>query len=242
MSALFTLSLRQMSGKWRLIIIFVLAAIPVGLGILLHTLVGDDDGFADGFPQLILDGMLMGVIMPIVVMTLATAAFGNEIEDRTLNVLVLKPISRVFIVLPKLLASIAIAGGFLVAAVVIIVVVALSDGGATAVIAAAAAIAVGVITYASLFTWMGLMSAKALGFALVYVFLWEQFLTRFISGIKYFSVREYSLSIMNALDVDTFGVFDHQVIEIEAAITGAVVVTLLFVGLTIRRLQRMDVP
>ena len=47
---------------------------------------------------------------------------------------------------------------------------------------------------------------------------------------------------MNALDVDTFGVFDHRVIEIEAAITGAVVVTLLFVGLTIRRLQRMDVP
>jgi ABC-type transport system involved in multi-copper enzyme maturation permease subunit len=242
MMPLFTLSLRQMSGKWRLIIILVLAAIPVGLGILLHSLVGDDENFTDDFPQLILDGMLIGVILPIVVMTLATAAFGNEVEDRTLNVLVLKPISRIFIVLPKYFASVVIGGGILVAAVVIIVVVALSDGGATAVIAAVVAVATGVITYAALFTWLGLISAKALGFALVYVFLWEQFLTRFISGIKYFSVREYSLSIMNQLDGDTFGVFDSRVIEIEAAITGAVVVTLLFVGLTIRRLQRMDVP
>ena len=242
MMPLFILSLRQMAGKWRLIIIIALAALPVGLAVLLHALVGDESDFTDGFSQLILDGMLIGVVMPLVVMTLATAAFGNELEDRTLNVLVLKPIPRFAIVLPKLLASIVITGVLLVASAVAIVAVALSESGASAIFAAAAAVATGVITYAALFTWAGLVSAKALGFALVYVFVWEQFLTRFISGIRYFSVREYSLSIMNGLDDQTFEVFGNRVIEFPAAITGAAVVTLLFVGLTIRRLQRMDIP
>lgn len=242
MGPLLTLSLRQMVGKWRLIIILVLVALPVGLSVLLHALVGDDDEFAEAFPQLIFDGMLIGVIMPIVIMTLATAAFGNEIEDRTLNVLVLKPVPRYAIVMPKLLASMIVGGSLLVVAAVAIVVIALSEGGATAAIAASVSVATGVVTYAALFTWMGLISAKALGFALVYVFLWEQFLTRFISGIKYFSVREYSLSILNQLDGTTFGVFESRVIEIEAAVTGAAIVTVLFIALTIRRLQRMDVP
>jgi len=242
MGPLLTLSLRQMAGKWRLIIILVLVALPVGLSVLLHALVGDDDEFVEAFPQLIFDGMLIGVIMPIVIMTLATAAFGNEVEDRTLNVLVLKPVPRYAIVMPKLLASMIVGGSLLVVAAVAIVVIALGEGGATAAIAAAVAVATGVVTYAALFTWMGLISAKALGFALVYVFLWEQFLTRFISGIKYFSVREYSLSILNQLDGTTFGVFEHRVIEIEAAVTGAAIVTVLFIALTIRRLQHMDVP
>jgi hypothetical protein len=144
--------------------------------------------------------------------------------------------------MPKLLASMIVGGSLLVVAAVAIVVIALSEGGATAAIAASVAVATGVVTYAALFTWMGLISAKALGFALVYVFLWEQFLTRFISGIKYFSVREYSLSILNQLDGTTFGVFEHRVIEIEAAVTGAAIVTVLFIALTIRRLQHMDVP
>ena len=242
MGPLLTLSLRQMAGTWRLIIILVLVALPVGLSVLLHALMGVDDEFVEAFPQLIFDGMLIGVIMPIVIMTLATAAFGNEVEDRTLNVLVLKPVPRYAIVMPKLLASMIVGGSLLVVAAVAIVVIALGEGGATAAIAAAVAVATGVVTYAALFTWMGLISAKALGFALVYVFLWEQFLTRFISGIKYFSVREYSLSILNQLDGTTFGVFEHRVIEIEAAVTGAAIVTVLFIALTIRRLQHMDVP
>jgi len=242
MGPMLMLSLRQMAGKWRLTIILFLIALPVGLSVLLHALWGDDEEFTQEFPVLIFDGMLIGVIMPIVIMTLATAAFGNEVEDRTLNVLVLKPVPRYAIVMPKLLASMIIGGGLLVVAAVAIVVVSLSEGGLTAAFAAAVAVATGVITYAALFTWMGLISAKALGFALVYVFLWEQFLARFISGIKYFSVREYSLSILNQLDSTTFDVFESRVIDIEAAVTGAAIVTVLFTALTIRHLQRMDVP
>jgi len=242
MGPLLDLSIRQMAGRKRLAIILILAAIPVGLAILLSQLAGDDPGFADGFPQTVVDGLFIGVILPIVVMTLATGAFGNELEDRTLNVLVLKPIPRYAIVLPKFLASVIVAGIVLAVAAGLIVLIALTDGGFRAVLAAVVAVAVGVITYAALFTWAGIMTNKALGFALVYVFLWEQFLTRVIRGARYFSIREYTLAILNGIDEDTFEVFSSRVLGMPAALVAAAVVTVLFFGLTVRRLQRMDVP
>ena len=242
MMPLLSLSIRQMSGRKRLAIIFILTAIPVGLAILLSRLVGNDPGYDEGFPQTIIDGLFLGVIMPIVVMTLATGAFGNELEDRTLNVIVLKPVPRYAIVLPKYLASVIVAGVIMLVAIGLIVGIGLTSGGFTAIAAGIVAVAVGVITYGAVFTWAGIMTSKALGFALVYVFLWEQLLTRFIRGARYFSIREYTLAILNGIDDKTFSVFDNRVLSLPAALIAAGVVTVLFVGLTIRRLQRMDVP
>ena len=242
MRAVLSLSLRQVAGRRKLAIIVPLAALPVGLAVLLHTLVGDDRDFTRGFSQLVIDGLLLGGILPIVVMTLATGAFGNELEDRTLNVLVLKPVRRVFIVLPKYFASVIVAGGLLVTAAIAIVLIALSAGGVQAVLAVGVGVLIGVLAYSALFTWMGLLSSKALGFALVYVFLWEQFLSRFIRGIRYFSVREYSLSIIHGLDDETFGFLGVRVIEFEAALTASALVIVVFVALTLRRLNRMDIP
>lgn len=241
MMTMLSFSLRQMAGRRRLAIIGLLALVPVALAFILHAFVGDEHDFTDGFSQLVLDGLLIGVIMPIVVMTLATAAFGNELEDRTLNVLVLKPLSRFAIVLPKFLASVLISGGILGISVVAIMVIALSEHGIGAILAALIAVFSGVIAYAALFTWAGLVSTKALAYALVYVFVWEQLLTRFLANIQYLSVRGYTLAILNGLDEETFSVFDRQVIQFPAAIAGAGIVTVLFVWLTVRRLNRMDV-
>ena len=241
MGALLGLSLRQMTGRTRLIIIVLLAAIPIGLAMLLDILVSDEPDFNENFIETIVDRLIVGAIMPIVVMTLATAAFGNELEDHTLNVLVVKPISRMAIVLPKLLGSIIVSGPLIVAVGVAVVLIAVRDGGASAAIAAGIAVAAGVVAYAAIFTWAGLLSTKALGFALVYVFLWEQLVSSFMSGVRYLSVRGYTLGILHGLDKDTYASLERDVIEFPAAIVGASVVTVLFIWLTVRRLQRMDV-
>ena len=97
-------------------------------------------------------------------------------------------------------------------------------------------------TYATVFTWAGLISSHALGFSLIYVFLWEALVTSLFSGVRYLSVRGYVLSIINGIDGERFGTLDERVIEFPAALVGAAVVTLLFFWLTVRRLRRMDVP
>ena len=141
--------------------------------------------------------------MPIVVMALATSAFGNELEDRTLNVLVLKPISRAAIVLPKLLASILVTAPLMAGAGVAVAVIALGDGGVRAALATGVALGVGAITYAAMFTWAGLLSSKALGFALVYVFLWEATLSSLFDGVRFLSVKGYTMGILYGLDETT---------------------------------------
>ena len=84
-----------------------------------HALVSatseNDESSNEEFINILLDGMLIAGIMPIVTMVLATAAFGNELEDRTLGYLVLKPISRLRIVMPKLLVSVVVSGPLLIA-------------------------------------------------------------------------------------------------------------------------------
>ena len=235
-------SLRQLAGRRRLLLVFLLSALPVVLAVILNAFASDDQDFNENFINTILDGIIIAGVMPIVVMSLATAAFGNEMEDRTLNVLVLKPVSRTAIVLPKLTASIVIAAPLLIAAGAAVTLIALEGGGTRAALATVAALFAGVVTYAAVFTWAGLMTSRALGFALVYVFLWEGILATFLGGVRYLSVRGYTLGILHGLDEQTFDSIGDRAIEFPAAVVGAVVVAVVFILLTVRRLQRMDVP
>ena len=242
MATVFRLTLRQLAGRRRLAIVVLLAALPIGLTLVLNGFLADEEDFTEGFVDGIVNGMLIALILPIVVMTLATASFGNEVEDRTLNMLVLKPVSRVSIVLPKLVGSIVVAAPLLVAAAVAVSLIALADGGVRAAVAVGAALLVGVVTYAAIFTWAGLLTTHALGFGLIYVFLWESLVTSFLPGVRYLSVRGYTLGTLYGLDDVTFASIGDGAIELPAALVGAGVVSVAFFLLTVLRLRRMDVP
>ena len=241
MGPIFWLSLRQLGGRWRLLIILLLAALPIALAVVVSYFKAEDEEYVEGFVNVLLDGLIVSGSLPIVVMVLATSAFANELEDRTLSYLVLKPVRRSVIILPKLLASIVIAGPLLIVSGVVATVVGY-DGDPQTVAAVTAALLAGVITYAAIFTWAGLISNHALAFGLVYVFLWEGFIGTFLGGVRYLSVRGYTLAIMHGIDGSGFEVLKDRVIEFPAAVAGAASVTIVFFLLAVRRLRRMDVP
>jgi ABC-2 type transport system permease protein len=234
----FALSLRQLAGRWRLSLVLLLTSLPAIMTVIIRLVEAE---FPEEFQEVMLDGMFVSAIVPVVIMTLATSAFGNEVEDQTLSYLVLKPLRRPYIVLPKMMASVAVAGPLLVASGLVVVVVAL-EGSLAMSLAVGAGLAAGAVAYSAIFTWAGLVSSHALGFALVYVFLWEGVLARFATGLSYLSVRGYALAIMHGIDESGLSAFEDTAIEFPAAIGGAVVVTVGFLWLTVRRLQRMDVP
>jgi ABC-2 type transport system permease protein len=244
MGPIFALSLHQLAGRWRLFLILALGALPVILVTIIALVTdgffsweaGEDDGFIDVF----VDGLFVGAIMPIVAIALATAVFGNEIEDRTLSYLMLKPVRRAFVALPKLLAAIAIGGPLLVISGVVSMT--LVTGDARAAVSIAAALLAGTVTYSAIFTWAGLVTRGALGFALIYVFVWEGLVSSFLGGVRYLSVRSYTLAIMHGADDETFAEFGGRAIELPAAIGGVVLVTAVFFALTVFSLRRMDVP
>ena len=233
--------MRQLGGRWRIALIVLLAALPVALATVVSIFAREETDYQENVINVLLDGMIVGGIMPIVTMALATAAFGNEMEDRTMSYLVLKPIRRWRIALPKLLTSVVIGAPLLVLSGIVASLVAL-DVGARGAAAIGVGLLAGVTTYAAIFTWAGLTTSRALPFALVYVFLWEGVISSFIHGVDYLSVRGYTLAIMHGIDQTGLDELSVRVIEFPAAMTGAVAVTLAFFWLTVRRLKRMDVP
>jgi len=111
MGAVYLLTLRQTSGRWRLLIMTVLALLPL---LITRMVLGESAPPVSEFENVVLSAMLAGSIVPLVVLAIGAPAFANEIEDRTLANLVLSPVPRWQIALPKLLATSAVVfGGFL---------------------------------------------------------------------------------------------------------------------------------
>jgi ABC-2 type transport system permease protein len=237
MGAVYQLTLRQLSGKWRLTIMTVLAAMPVLITLL--SLADDDAGSVADFEQVVFSAMLFGSIMPLIVLAIAAAAFANEVEDRTIANLTLSPIPRWKIVLPKLLAAITIAAPFIAASSFISAYVAfLGDWHATIAVTVSALAAVAL--YASAFVWLGLVTTQAIGVGLLYIVLWEGFFAGFVSGVRLLSIRHHSVALMHGLDARRFAGGDH--LSFVVAVIAAVIVFSAFVFFSVRRLRRMDIP
>jgi ABC-2 type transport system permease protein len=237
MGSVYRLTLRQLSGKWRLGIMTVLASLPVIIAVLM--LRSDDAPSVTEFETAILSAMLAGSIAPLVVLAIAAAAMGNELEDRTLANLTLSPIPRWKIALPKLLGVITIAAPFTLASAFLTSWVAFL-GDVQASVAVTVSALVGVALYASAFVWLGLVSSQAIGLGLLYIVLWEGFFSGFVSGVRLLSIRHYAIGVMHGLDPRRFAVGDQ--LSLTVALTMSTLVFGGFLFSSVRRLRRMDVP
>ena len=237
MGAVYQLTLRQLAGRWRLLIMAVLALMPVVIAMLmLHDTTAPS---LREFETAILSAMLAGSIAPLVVLAIAAPAFANEIEDRTLANLTLSPIPRWQIALPKLLATITIAGPFILASALATSWIAfLGDPRAVAAVTTSAL--VGVALYASAFVWLGLVSTQAIGVGLLYIVLWEGLFSGFVSGVRLLSIRHHAIALMHGLDARRFASGDH--LSLASTIVIATVVFGGFLFLSVRRLRQLDVP
>ena len=239
MGALFGLTFRQLANRWRLALIALLAALP--------ALITAWAAWRGGGPvdsdlvAVVIQQLMIGVVLPIVMITLATTSFGNEIEDRTLGLLATKPLAAWRIALPKLLASVALAAPPLLVGGAATMLIAF-EGDVRAAAAVCAGLLCGVIAYAAIFTWAGSITSRALAFALVYAFLWEGLVAGFLEGVRYLSVGAYTRGVMYALDEEGLSMLEDGAVEFEAAIIGVTIVAVAFFLLTALRLRRMDIP
>ena len=237
MNAVYTLTLRQLTGRWRLVIMTVLSLLPVIVALLM--LASDDAPSVADFEMVVLSAMLAGSIGPLVVLAIGAAAFGNEREDRTLANLVLAPLGRWQIVVPKLLAVLTVGLPFVALSAAATAHVAfLSDPRATLAVTVSAI--VGVALYSVAFLWLGLVTTQAIGVGLLYIVLWEGFFSGFVAGVRLLSIRHYAIAVMHGIDERRFAGGDHLSL-LAAGIVSALVFTG-FLLLAVRRLRRMDIP
>ncbi len=236
MGSVYVLTLRQLTGRWRMIVLTILAALPVLVTLL--VLRSESAPSVGDFEMIVYNTLLVGSITPLVVLAIATAAFGNEVDDRTLANLTLTPLPRWRIVVAKLLATLTVAMPFVGASALITSHLAfMGDWHATAAVTTGAL--VGVALYSAAFLWLGLVSTQAIGVGLLYVVLWEGFFAGFVAGVRLLSIRYLALAGAHGLDVRRFADLNH--VGLVAVILISVLVFGGFLWLTIRKLRRMDV-
>jgi ABC-2 type transport system permease protein len=233
----YMLTLRQCTGRARLAILALLSAMPVMIA--MQAVASSRAPTVAQFEAGVIGGMFAGVIVPLVALAIASAAFANEIEDRTLANLALSPIPRWRIVVPKLLAAVTVSGSFVLVSAFFTSQIAFNHDDVATLAITASGLA-GVLLYSSVFLWVGLVTTRAIGVGLVYVMLWEGFFSQWVTGIRFLSIRHYAIALMHGLDARRFAAVEN--LSFPVAVGTAVVVFCGFLWLAIRRLRRMDVP
>lgn len=200
------LTIRQFLKSRSLVVIAVICLIPLAIAIIPHLLsdMPSIRSLRGTMASTIFLNMYGALLLPISVMVLSSAAFGDEIDDKTLYLLALKPISRFRIMFEKFLAVILVAVPVLWGSILIVWGV-LSWGNFDAlqdmIWPMLAASLVGTCGFGSIFLAVSLFMRRTLLFGMFYVTIWEGALSSFLPGIRSFSISHYSRSMfVNLLD------------------------------------------
>ncbi len=212
---------------------------------LIPRLVPDEPSLRDlrmVFGQSIYLDFFAATLLPLATLVLATAALGDEIEDRTLQYLALKPIGRFRIVLQKFLAILIVAVPIVWAGIALTWAIAsfgYYDGMRDLLLPALLSSLVAILGFGALFLFLSLVIQRALIVGVFYVFIWESALTRYLPGIRAISIRHYTQSLFVRL------VDDRRFTIAQVSAQSTVIITIfaiVAIGLALAtwRLRRMS--
>lgn len=235
-AAVYRLSLRALLRGRRALVVALIALIPVvsAVGQRASDAVDPQEGWT---------GMIAGLVIPtvaaFVAVILGATAIGDDREDGTILQLVATTLPRLGLSGAKAVAAWSAAVVVLVPATVVSGVVILEDEAtAGSLLWPALAVALVALCYAAAFTWIALLTRRAIAVGAVYVLLWEGSLATFAEGIERLSIGGYGRSVAAPGLED----FDRTGVSPAAGVIVLLALSALFVALAARRLRRMDLP
>jgi ABC-2 type transport system permease protein len=232
---------RQILARRRALALAAFALLP-SLIALVHRANPEEAGRSTAaFVATLASTLIVSVILPLAALVVGTGVFGAEIEDGTALYVLAKPMARWRIVLVRVLCA-GLATAALASASVLLAGT-VAGGGAEArraTFAFAAAVAVGALVYCAVFVMLSLATRRALVAGLAYVVLWEGALSAALRGLRFLSVRQYTLSIAGALGAPNPEVLDAT-LGSGAASAMAVAVAVLATAQAVRLLRRFEV-
>lgn len=239
------LTIRQFLKSRSLAVIAVICLIPLAIAIVPHFLSDPPSlrSLRSNMGQAIFLNMYATLLLPISVMVLASAAFGDEIDDKTLYILALKPISRFRIVFEKFLAIILVTVPVIWGSILIVWAV-LSWGNfemmRDMIWPMLTASLVGICGFGSIFLAVSLFIRRTLLFGMFYVTIWEGALSTFLPGIRSFSISHYGRSMfVNLLDDPRITI--DNVSDTNRIIVTIGIVMLVSLGIGTWQLKRMAI-
>ncbi len=178
-----------------------------------------------------------GLIIPVICLLLGSGSMGDWHNDETLVYVWLRPVRRIIVAAAATAAAITVAIPATVLPMVAAVAMSgeVGNGVLRGTITSTLAITV---AYTAVFTLLGLLVRKPLPFGLIYVFVWELFISRTAEGAQRLSINSYGASMLSrATDIS----LDFAGRGQTATIIVPVAVALAAIALSSARLNRMEV-
>jgi ABC-2 type transport system permease protein len=243
MLPIFTLTLRALARSRRLLVVAALLCVPVLLALVFVASEGKGD--RESFIVELFVDLVLPVLLPLTALIFATSALGGEIEDRTLLYLTLRPVSRLTVIVAKLLAStllttvlveVSLAATYLIGTQG-----AVSGQNFGAVLLAGLG---GCLAYSSLFLLVGLwLPRRGLLVGFIYVLVWEGTLSTLSTGLATFSVRRYVEGSLDA-SLGSAALANISPVNISGATSLIVLASVLIGGILVAtwKLRQIELP
>jgi ABC-2 type transport system permease protein len=257
---IFDLSLGRMLWSRGTAFMALVIGLPVVIALICRgvTALAGASAKMDGVP--ITGGALFGAMMwllylrfivPILAVFYGTSLMADEVEDKTLTYLFTRPIPRGAVMAGKYLAYLACTILVVLASVMVVffLVVPINGGSIAAgfldMVKDLVLLAVGLIAYGALFSWVGAQFKRPLLTGLVFVFGWEQVALAFPGYLKRFTIIYYLQSLVpHAMPSDDLlGMLQsmmRETVPLTTVIIALATITIVFLGLAIRIVGRKE--
>lgn len=220
-----SLTIRQFLRSRAIFVVAAIAMLPTLFALIVRVAPLDMEvrDYRELFAEVLYLGMFVGTLLPLAVLVLATAAIGDELEDKTFQYIALKPIGRSRIVMEKLLAV------FAILIPVIWISIALTwgilsfghmDQMTDLLWPALASSLVAIVGFGAIFLLVSTVINRALLVGVFYVFVWETALSRVLPGLRSISISHYTQSLFVRL------VDDRRVTVIDPSASVTVIITI----------------
>ncbi len=226
-----TRMVRSIASPGRVIAMSLVGLIGIIIGIVVER---SDPGPMFAIDFLSRFGLI--IYVPLVVLVISTATLGTLVEEKTLVYFWMRPIGRWQIALA------ALAAGLLVLLPLILIpmgILAAVVGDSTDVTGMLVASLVGIAGYTAVFTFLGLITQRALAWGLGYILVWEGFVAGLSRSAGWLALRTYTTSALSRI-TDSIGPIPNPASSTTVAVVtvGILLVSML---LTTWRLNSADV-
>jgi ABC-type transport system involved in multi-copper enzyme maturation permease subunit len=257
---IFDLSLSRMLWSRGTVFMALVIGLPVLIALIVRGVaaIAGSNARVDNMP--ISGGALFGAmiwllylrfIVPILAVSYGTSLMADEVEDKTITYLFTRPIPRGAVMAGKYLAYLTCTVLVVLASVMVVFFLIVPiNGGSIAgsfldLVKDLILLAVGLVTYGALFSWVGAQFKRPLLTGLVFVFGWEQLALAFPGYLKRFTVIYYLQSLVpHAMPSDDLlGMLQsmmRETVPLSTVVIALATITVVFLGWAIRIVGRRE--
>lgn len=189
-----SLTMSNLLGKRRVLLLFLLPALLLLLAVALRLWLGPDEDLANSLLQY----FALSPLVPLLCLIAGTGVIGPEIDDGSIVYLLAKPLSRWSIVATKFAVALACVLAFAALPTFLAGVLLTGLDGGFAVGFGVAALIAGT-AYSALFLFLAVASRHAVVFGLVYALVWEGVVGTYVPGARNISIQQWTLAVADRL-------------------------------------------